>query len=468
MKKTLLSLLGGAWLLCGSGAVYAQTYTVEAYTLEDSPELDEVLQGTQIHSVSANGEWAVGYPTDYSELSFVWSRSTGKFTLIGGALDDKTYAYGVADDGTVAGVFADDNNGEVASGKTPYYLPGIYKDGKWTPLELVVPKKLGDANGEARWISGDGRIVTGYVKDYFKRNVDGVEKEVALYRPAVWIDGKLQPRWENFPTGDEINQGCFSLYGSSQDGTVVSGYYEFPTGSRVPAVWVNGELRKFFRQTDIDPDVDEYFCEGMSSTVSPNGKYVGGYYSADGSGYDAVGFIHDVEANTTVQPENCALIYSCLNDGTAFGSNGAQGSALVYIGGKSMTYDEYIKSKYNAEIAGGTAPSAINSSSADGRVMGGYFVGSSDMGLIMHPSVVVVSEGADGIASAVADKPALTLRYGVVMADGAESVEVFDLAGRKLGSAQASAFSVAGQRGTVIAKATYADGEVKVAKLQVR
>lgn len=468
MKKILLRMLGCASFALCAGTAGAQTYTVRAYTLEAQPELDEIMQGTSVQSVSANGEWAVGYPTDYSEVSFIWSRATGLFTQLTGALDDKIYAYGVANDGTVAGVFADDNDGEVASGKTPYLVPGICKDGQWTALELIVPKGKGEVNGGAHWISGDGRIVTGTVKDYFNRTVNGTVKQVALYRPAVWIDGKLQPRWEDFPDGDEMNQGCYSLYGASQDGSVLSGYYEFPSGSRCPAVWVNGELRTLIRHADIDPDVDEYFYEGMCSTVSPGGKYVGGYFSADGTGYDVMGFIHDVEADETTELDDCALVYSCLDDGTAFGSASLQGSARVYVDGASMSYGEYISGKYGAEVEGGTAPSAIVSSSLDGRVMGGYFVEYDALGAVMHPSVVVVEEGSAGIASASAGKPGPTVRYGVVMADGAQSVEVFDLSGRKLGGARSSAVSVAGLRGTLVAKATYADGEVRVAKLQVR
>lgn len=469
MKKTLLPLLGCALFAIGSVNVAAQETTVQVYTLEDNPELDEVLQGTQVQSVSANGEWAVGYPTEYSELSFIWSRATGRFSLVSGPFSDKTYAYGVANDGTIAGAFADDNNGEVAEGKTPYWLPGICKDGQWTALEIIVPKAKGEVNGEARWISGDGRIVTGYVKDYFTRTINLVEKEVALYRPAVWIDGKLQPKWEGYPDGDAVQQGCFSLYGSSEDGKVVPGYYEFPSGSRAPAIWVDGKLTRFYRNEDIDTDLDDqYFFEGQCSTASPNGKYVGGYFASQGDAYsDLIGFVYDVETETLTEPDGCGIVYSVLNDGKAFGADGYMGTLKVYADGSSQNYEAWLSSNY-AEPQGGRLPSAINSSSADGKVMGGYFVGGSELGPIMHPSIVCVASGSTGIESASAEKAPLACRYGVVMADGAQKVEIFDMQGRSLGCASSSAISVGNARGTVVAKATYADGEVRTAKLLVK
>lgn len=470
MKKTLLFLWGCALLAFVGTSAQAQECKVQVYTLENNPELDEVMQGTMVQSVSANGEYAAGYGDLFSECGFIWSKATGQFSLLGGSFDGRSYGYGVSNDGTVAGVYTDGNGGEVEEGNTPYWLPGIWKDGKWTPLELIVPKAIGNVNGEARWISGDGRIVTGYVKDYFTRTINLEEKEVVLYRPAVWIDGKLQPKWENYPSGDEVQQGCFSMYGSSEDGKVIGGFYEFPSGSRAPAVWVDGVLRTLYRTADIDTDVDEYFFGGQCSTVSPNGKYVGGYFAAQGDdGYSpTTGFIHDVEANSLIEPEECSLIYSVQNDGTAFGSASAIGGSLrVYANGGSQQYSDYLTTTYAAP-EGGSLPSAVISSSVDGKVMGGYFVTASDMGSIMHPSVVCVEGGQTGIASASAAKAPLAVRYGVVMADGAQKVEIFDMQGRSLGTAGTSAISVGAHRGAIVAKATYADGEVKTAKFQIK
>jgi len=470
MKKTILPLwLGCAFFALSGMNVAAQECKVQVYTLENNPALDEEMQGSMVQSVSANGEYATGYGDVYSECGFIWSKATGQFSLLDGSFDGRCYGYGVSNDGTVAGVYTDDNGGEVKEGKTPYWVPGIWKDGKWTPLELIVPKSVGNANGEARWISGDGRIVTGYVKDYFTRTINLEEKQVALYRPAVWIDGKLQPKWENYPSGDEVQQGCFSMYGSSEDGKVIAGFYEFPSGSRAPAVWVDGVLHTLYRTADIDTDVDEYFFGGQCSTVSPNGKYVGGYFAPYGDdGYSpSTGFIYDVEAKSLIEPEDCYMVYSVLGDGTAFGTTSYMGPLTVYAGDQSRSYEDYLTSTYAAP-EDGHLPSAVISSSVDGKVMGGYFATASDLGLLMHPSIVCVEGGQTGIASASVTKAPLAVRYGVVMADGAQKVEIFDMQGRNLGAAQTSAISLGAHRGAIVAKATYADGEVKTAKFQVK
>lgn len=469
MKRTLLPLLGCAFLAIGSVDMAAQECKVRVYTLENNPALDEEMQGTMVQSVSANGEYAAGYGDIYSECGFIWSKATGQFSLIDGSFDGRCYGYGVSNDGTVAGVYTDDNDGEVAEGKTPYWIPGTWKDGKWIPLELIVPKSIGQVNGEARWISGDGRIVTGYVKDYFIRTINLVEKEVVLYRPAVWIDGKLQPKWENYPTGDEVMQGCFSMYGSSEDGKVVAGFFEFPTGCRAPAVWVDGVLTHLYRSEDIDVDVDEYFFGGTCGTVSPNGKYVGGYFAPQGDdGYSpSTGFVYDIEAASLLEPDGCGLVYSVQNDGTAFGASGYMGGLAVYAGDNAQSYEDWLTANFAAP-EGGRLPSAVISSSIDGKVMGGYFVSASDLGSIMHPSIVCVEDGQTGIESASVEKAPLAVRYGVVMADGAQKVELFDMQGRCLGTAATSAISLGGHRGNIVAKATYADGEVKTAKFQVK
>lgn len=475
MKKHLLSLLGCGVLALGTSA-YAQQTKVQVYTLEDDPELSEELAGAYVSGVSANGQFATGTSEEYSDYSFIWSRATGRYTLIGGALDDKTLAYGVANDGTVVGVYADDNDGEVASGKTPYWIPGVYKDGKWTALELAVPKAKGDVNGQALWVSGDGRIVTGFINDYFTRSFDddgdGITdrtKEVKLYRPAVWIDGKLQPRWENYPSADDVLQGCFSTGNSSEDGKVLAGYMEHPTGSRAPAVWVDGEMRLLYGQHDIDIDLDSYFFSGQCSSVSPNGKYVGGYFAPEGDdGYSpSIGFVHDIENNTTTELDNCGLVYYTFNDGTAVGSSGYLGACTFYKDGEATGISEYLTKNY-AEPEGGTLPLAVMSASADGRVMAGYYVDMSDMGAIMYPSIVCVEGDDTGIHSTTAAHEGITMRYGVVMADGAESIAIYDTTGRQLGQATTSAISLGAHRGTVVARATYADGTVSTAKLLAR
>ena len=333
MKKKLLTILS----CIAFGTVFAQTPRVEVFQPQGA--IADSLYGAYVQGVSLNGEWAVGFGTEYTNWSFIWNRTTGEFQLIEGAYEDVSIASGVSNDGTVVGAFYEDTDGYGGLG---YMHPGIWKDGVWTklPMENTFVSTQGkDAtvNGEACFISSDGAVITGYISSpTFERNFyddysgEWIEKRiVSLLRPAVWTkktDGtyKLE-RKGKLPTGDALQQGIWSRYGSSQDGTVISVVADHPTGSRSPGVMVNGELIRIYGKEDIDiwSEETQYFYDGVSVCVSPNGKYVPGYWDPTGSGYGLQAFVYDTETGELEEVEGWGAATVVLDDGSLYGFNSA-------------------------------------------------------------------------------------------------------------------------------------------------
>ena len=81
-------------------------------------------------SISPNGEWACGMFIDYSDntFGFRWNLVTDKVELL--STIDNSEAWGISNDGTVAG------NAKMSLGGAPQTVPAYYKDGKWHLLEM--------------------------------------------------------------------------------------------------------------------------------------------------------------------------------------------------------------------------------------------------------------------------------------------------------------------------------------------
>lgn len=438
----------------------AQEKVVTVYTMDGDETLSSMFVNTSVNGVSNNGEYAVGHGEVLSQNAFIWSRSTGQFSVITGSMSDFATAYDVSDDGTVAGTFYYDNNGEVTDASKAYIVPGIWKDGVWTPLELEMPMQKGDSNGEARWISADGHTVTGYIRArYYTQNADGSVREMTKLRPAVWIDGQLQ-RWSGeLPDGKKTAQGMWA-FTASDDAKVLGGIYEHYTGSRAPSVWVNGELHRIYGENDIDPNVDDYFFDGRVACVSPNGKYACGYWSVSG-GYnlDYVGFVYDTETGQNEEIDGIPLISLVMDDGTAFGCD------VAYTDGYIRTADfKGTLAQYLTDLSGTAAPdplpAIVQGVSTDGSVIGGWYLGASDFGPIMVPSIVTVSDVKDGIHSAENGNATFALRIsdGICQAPAASRLMVYDTAGRLVREAEGTTISMAGLKGQVVVKAVLSDG----------
>lgn len=463
MKKTLHKLLLCLLAVCLAQTVAAQQKKVTVYAIEDDVELLELFAGTTAFGTSANGEYVVGYGTDFVQGSFIWQRSTGKFTQITGCFYNECYAYGVSDNGVVVGNFATDNNGEVAEGTVPYIIPGYWKDGEWTALELAVDMVRGDVNGKAAAISSDGRIIVGSIRDTYEQhyydpatgNMNAVKKVTKL-RPAVWIDGKLQPM-ENLPYGETVGQGMWADY-MSDDAGILGGVAEHDSGTRSPTIWINGEMKRLYGQKDIDVNVDLYFYAGYVYGISREGKYVTGTWCPKGDdGYSpTIGFIYDVATGAIEELDGWGQCTAVLDDGTLFGNTGYLGESLIRIGDFNGKLSDYVKQLTGAEAPEGL-PSTIISASRDGKVFCGYYVAYTDMGPMMMPSIVVIEDDASGINGVQAQQN-IVLKDGVAYAPGAEALSVYDAAGRLVAESAAEQLHLGQLKGVVVVKANYKKG----------
>lgn len=454
MKRLLLATT----LLAATATLSAQQKVVTVYSMTRAQQ--EQYANANVNAVSANGQFAVGNGVELSTDAFIWNRATGEFQQITGSFGNSAAVYGVSNEGKVVGTFYSDNNGEVPEDGTAYVIPGVWEDGIWTPLELELPMQRGNYNGEARTISPDGRIVTGYILGHYQaKDEDGfVIKEQQKLRPAVWIDGVLQPA-ENLPDGELTGQGMWA-FSASDDAKVMGGVYEHPTGSRAPALWVEGETapRLLYGQNDIDINQDKYFFEGLVYSVSGNGKWACGYFSPTGGAMSNVkGFVHNVESNATEELTNMPMASCVANDGMVFGSNMDRNTAYV----RSANFEGKL-ADYIAQISGTTAPAnlptMVNAVSADRSVLGGWYGRPSSMGELMAPSIVVISDVADGITSTENALP-FSLKAGVCTAPLAARLQVFDIAGRLLRQSEGTSIQLGGITGTVIVKAILPNGD---------
>lgn len=486
MKKTLLTILGVVAL-----TAFAQTPRVEIFELQG--DLVDSLPGSTVQGVSLNGEWAVGYGSEYCQKSFIWNRTTGEFSLLTGSYLDQAYAAGVSNDGTVVGAYCDTivitaSNDTIQRGSVELMIAGYWKDSVWTalPMENGFEYTSGleaNVNGEARFISADGSVITGYIhSNTFKRNFYDEStgafietRTVSLLRPAVWTrkaDGtyKLERKSQTMPTGDELQQGIWANYGASQDGKVIPVVADHPTGSRSPAVIVDGELIRIYGKEDINPALDEtqYFYDGVAVTCSPDGRYVPGYWDFYGNGYDIVGFVYDTETDSLEEIPGWAAATVALDDGTLYGFDGYMGTALFRTADKSFngTLSDYLNLYYDGY--NGNLPQTIFSVSADGRTIGGWYAVADAIGAVMYPSIVVLNGDPNAepnsVAALAADRRSIITLGNEVVAPGAATIQLYAPQGTLLAETSADRLSTVGHHGVLIIKATYPDGKVEIRK----
>ena len=486
MKKNLLTILGCLTL----STALAQNDVPRVEVFEAQGDVLEKIPGSNVQGVSYNGEWAVGHGTEYTQHSFIWNRTTGEYSLITGSYMDLAYAYGVSNDGTVVGAFCKDVYAKDDS--LGCMIPGIWKNGVWTELPMenkFTPVEGLDAsvNGEACFISGDGAYITGYIKsptfirNFYDETGELIEtrERVPLWRPAIWTkksDGtyRLERKLSTMPTGDELQQGIWSRYGSSQDASVISVVADHPTGCRSPAVFVGGELIRIYGKEDIDiwSEETQYFYDGVSVTVSPNGKYVPGYFSPTGDSSSDFAFVYDTETKVVEELEGWGAATVALDDGSLYGFTGYMGNALYRTADKSFngTLADYLDLYYGGY--NGNLPQTVLSVSGDGKTIGGWHAVADAIGAVSYPSIVVLNgepnAEPDHIVEWKNDQRTVLVLDNEVVAPTAVKVELFSAQGTLLGSTTADRIVLDGTQGVVIAKATYEDGRVEIKKVSVK
>lgn len=319
-----------------------------------------VGEGSFITGMSRNGQRVVGYiPGAYS---FIWNSQDGQIKEI--TPDIVSEAHAVANDGTIAGLFADSTYmyKDWDDSYVPLQSAGYYKDGKWHSLGInpAIAEVNSESGSSADAISADGSIVGGSIK-----SADG-----SVLIPCVWKNGVLtQYEYVNAGQGAKV----MSL---SDDGNVACGWAA-PNWNRTPVVWVNGQLRKITYNGMVGP--------GEASSVSPNGKYVALQINSRAA-------IYVVDEDRTIvldDQETAALGSSCSvvsNDGTAYGyaqiNYGYERDAFVFnekIGLYNL--DSYLQ-ELGVSVPEGTIISTPMGISTDGTRIGGFGL-SADYATIM-------------------------------------------------------------------------------------
>lgn len=464
MRGKLQLLAGGLCLMLGIANLQAQeTQTLpenlQVYTFDE--DQTKAWVGTTINGVSDNGKYAVGYSA-LTNTAIIWDLDSREFKQITGShRNNRAMAYDVSDDGTVVGAYADTTLEATKSA----IIPGFWKDGVWKPLPLIegVAYTGGEFNG-ATGISPDGKTITGFIRESLYS--EELKKNVARCRPAIWIDGVLQPRFESLPTSaDETGYGAFSFH-SSADGKVLSGRYDHPNGARALVVWIDGKM------TFIDgAERTNYFFSAADNCVSPNGQYVAGYFAPEGV---ASGWMLPSLYNTTTQqkidlPEGWSSVSTVLDDGTIYGSTGTGGTALMRTPDYEGSLVGYLVGKYHiTEDDLGCSPSTVKAASADGKVIGSWYGISLGFGMSMLPCIIVQDRPATSIETVDNNTPSLRMADGEISAEGAERIELYDVSGNRVGQIAAGKISVSGLSGMVIAKAHFRNGATGYAKFVVR
>lgn len=370
MKHGLQLIAGGIFALLAFSIGANAQKSAKLYYFED-----DMCFGGSFNGVSPSGKYAVGCSSDFSESSYIWERESGRVTLITGSIDERSEAYDVSDDGTVVGLFKDPKS--VDDKNKPVLVPGYWKDGKWTALPRF--KGMGvfgsGMNGVASKISGDGKTIVGYLPC-----------AMGMMSPAVWIDGELQPKLD----GELLGQGAIAN-SISDDRKVLAGWAEHDSGARSPAAWVDGKMTRIDGLT-FDVEVDEFFFEGSASYVSPDGKYVTGYYSPQGNATSCKPFIWSQE-NGTEYYASGGLGTVVTNEGIVYGSGGYMGSATIYKDKVVQTLDSYLEENYGFNPADYSfSMSNVMGISEDGKVLAGWGVNAVSMGAIMIPIIIILEE----------------------------------------------------------------------------
>ena len=408
MKKLLLTLCACALI----GAAQAQDLKKATLYL---PGLD-VEAGTEIigtiYGVSSNGEYAVGYDDLFESCAFLWTRSTGQFEVI----ELASLLYDVSNDGIIVGDYwieMPGGSGEVAT------KPGYYKDGEWHALptrrqdEFLVAGG-NDLNGYAVAISGDGQFIAGVIPD----------AEIYKLSPVLW-------KWDE-TIQDYVIENSFDFLfeeidrmecpvgwvtkDMSDDGSIITGFYEWGSGARSSAALINGEVKRLTcLQDPLELPIGEediYMDAEGQAKVSANGQYFAGYYAASANGMGMSGWVWTPEQESVTFTGEGTVLVCTDNNGTAYGSETVMGPAMKYVDGTCVRLsDEYEwESPYTF--------STIFATSDDGGVLGGISMANLPYyGIVQVPSILVV-DGTEGVASVQTKGNSVVMYNGVAFING--------------------------------------------------
>lgn len=305
--------------------IFASVDAQKRVTFEDV----EYCTGAIFNKVSNNGKYVAGYASSDlggSNVGFVYLTENDSMICLNPEWEDnieqshlvKATAMDVSDAGIVVGQYAFDDM---------QVRPAFYNiaTGEWTELERpanVVGKitEPGSLYGEATSISADGKYIGGYVIAQMDNSTRS--KQVRRNVACVWVrtnDDELNPTYELHKPIDEVHtkimtQGDWAWH-MSDNGQWLGGNSSANSGCFNVAIWENNytdtlERNVLIGKSDWDrseddngdgkiddedgADAGQYFWNGIVSCISPNGEWIVGYHTFNGTGYN------DVEISTPV------------------------------------------------------------------------------------------------------------------------------------------------------------------------
>ena len=305
--------------------IFASVDAQKRVTFEDV----EYCTGAIFNKVSNNGKYVAGYASSDlggSNVGFVYLTENDSMICLNPEWEDnieqshlvKATAMDVSDAGIVVGQYAFDDM---------QVRPAFYNiaTGLWTELERpanVVGKitEPGSLYGEATSISADGKYIGGYVIAQMDNSTRS--KQVRRNVACVWVrtnDDELNPTYELHKPIDEVHtkimtQGDWAWH-MSDNGQWLGGNSSANSGCFNVAIWENNytdtlERNVLIGKSDWDrseddngdekiddedgADAGQYFWNGIVSCISPNGEWIVGYHTFNGTGYN------DVEISTPV------------------------------------------------------------------------------------------------------------------------------------------------------------------------
>jgi hypothetical protein len=305
--------------------IFASVDAQKRVTFEDV----EYCTGAIFNKVSNNGKYVAGYASSDlggSNVGFVYLTENDSMICLNPEWEDnieqshlvKATAMDVSDAGIVVGQYAFDDM---------QVRPAFYNiaTGLWTELERpanVVGKitEPGSLYGEAASISADGKYIGGYVIAQMDNSTRS--KQVRRNVACVWVrtnDDELNPTYELHKPIDEVHtkimtQGDWAWH-MSDNGQWLGGNSSANSGCFNVAIWENNytdtlERNVLIGKSDWDrseddngdkeindedgADAGQYFWNGIVSCISPNGEWIVGYHTFNGTGYN------DVEISTPV------------------------------------------------------------------------------------------------------------------------------------------------------------------------
>lgn len=285
-------------------------------------------QNFQVVAMSPNCKWACGVfiGAGDTSASFRWNLETGKVEILGAG--EESMAWGVANDGTVSGNFA--NKGLLPYGN-PIQSVGVARGTQWEALEIPADADP-DSEGLGYAITPDGRGVTGTVL------MNGI------YTPVIWRDGKV---YKVFKTAKHSMSYCIS-----PDGEAVAGWSYGPVHSnRAATYWAPDGTMKMLLDS---PQWSETMFNSVNA-FSPDGKtllYWGGWDPVtDENGNYVENYLYalyDIESDTRTKIKapsvsSSMTFYSMTNSGLLVGSD--QDRGFLYKDGEGIYIDDYLQQR---------------------------------------------------------------------------------------------------------------------------